>query len=139
MFAAIASPAAAGRPAEPTLRPASAVGYKAPSTAAARSMGQFLFFVIDGLLGLLEVAIIVWAVIGWLIAFNVMNDRHPLIRQIESFLDAVVRPVLAPIRRIVPNLGAVDISPIIALLILQGVRAYLLPWLFRPIIVALGG
>jgi len=102
-------------------------------------MGQFLFFIIYGLLGLLEVAIIISAVMSWLIAFNVMNDRHPMVRQIEGFLYAVTRPVLAPIRRVIPNLGAVDISPIIALLIIEGARSYLLPWLFRPIIAALGG
>ncbi|HEY5409100.1 MAG TPA: YggT family protein [Caulobacteraceae bacterium] len=102
-------------------------------------MGQFLFFIISGLLGLLEVAILIWAVTSWLIAFNVVNTRHPLVRQIEHILDGIVRPVLAPIRRIIPNLGAVDISPIIALLIIEGARSYLLPWLFRPIIAALGG
>jgi len=102
-------------------------------------MGQFIFFILDGLIGLLEVAIIVMAVMSWLIAFNVMNDRHPIVRQIEGFLSAVTRPVLAPIRRIIPNLGAVDISPIIALLILEGARVYLLPWIFRPIIGLLGG
>jgi len=87
-------------------------------------MGQFVFFILDGLIGLLEVAIIIAAVLSWLIAFNVMNDRHP---------------ILAPIRKIIPNLGAVDISPIIALLILEGARVYLLPWIFRPIIGLLGG
>jgi len=102
-------------------------------------MGQFVFFILDGLIGLLEVAIIIAAVLSWLIAFNVMNDRHPIVRQIEGFLYAVTRPVLAPIRKIIPNLGAVDISPIIALLILEGARVYLLPWIFRPIIGLLGG
>ena len=102
-------------------------------------MGLFILYVLDGLLGFIELAIIIWAVMSWLIAFNVMNDRHPMVRQIEGFLYAVTRPVLAPIRRVIPNLGAVDISPIIALLIIEGARSYLLPWLFRPIIAALGG
>ena len=102
-------------------------------------MGLFILYIIDGLLGLLEVAIIVWAVMSWLIAFNVMNTRHPMVRQIEHILDSVVRPVLAPFRRIIPNLGAVDISPIVVLLIIEGLRHYLLPWLFRPIIGLLGG
>jgi YggT family protein len=102
-------------------------------------MGLFILFILDGILGLLEIAIIVWAVMSWLVAFNVMNDRHPVVRQIERMLDAVIRPVLAPIRRIIPSLGAVDISPIIALLIIEGLRHYLLPWLFRPIVAALGG
>jgi YggT family protein len=101
-------------------------------------MGHFIYFILDGILGLLEVAIIVWAVMSWLVAFNVMNDRHPLVRQIERFLDAVTRPVLAPLRRVIPTLGAVDISPIIALLIIEGARIYLLPWLFRPIFGVIG-
>jgi YggT family protein len=102
-------------------------------------MGLFILYILEGILGLFEIAIIVWAVMSWLVAFNVMNDRHPVVRQIERILDAMVRPVLSPIRRIIPSLGAVDISPIIALLIIQGARVYLLPWLFRPIISALGG
>jgi YggT family protein len=102
-------------------------------------MGLFILYILDGLLGFIEVAIIVWAVMSWLVAFNVMNDRHPMVRQLERVLDAVTRPVLAPIRKVVPSLGAVDISPIIALLIIEGLRHYLLPWLFRPIIAALGG
>ena len=102
-------------------------------------MGQFIYYILNGLIGLLEVAIIVSAVMSWLVAFNVMNDRNPFVRQLEHFLYAVTRPVLAPIRRIIPNLGAVDISPIIALLILEGARVYLLPWIFRPIIQILGG
>jgi YggT family protein len=101
-------------------------------------MGHFIYFILDGLIGLLEVAIIVMAVLSWLIAFNVMNDRHPVVRQIERFLDAVTRPVLAPLRKIIPSLGAVDISPIIALLILEGARVYLLPWIFRPIFGVIG-
>ena len=49
-------------------------------------MGLFILFILDGILGLLEIAIIVWAVMSWLVAFNVMNDRHPLVRQIERML-----------------------------------------------------
>jgi YggT family protein len=102
-------------------------------------MGLFLLDIVEGVLGLLELAIIVSAVMSWLIAFNVMNNRHPVVRQIENFLWAVTRPVLAPIRRVIPPLGSVDISPIIALLIIEAARSYLVPWLFRPVIAALGG
>lgn len=102
-------------------------------------MGLFLLSILSGVLGLLEIAIIASAIMSWLVAFNVMNDRHPFVRQVEHFLWAVTRPVLAPIRKVVPTLGAVDISPIIALLIIEAARAYLLPWVFRPIIGMLGG
>lgn len=102
-------------------------------------MGTFLYIIIDGILGLIEVAILVWAIMSWLVVFNVMNDRHPIVRQLERFLDAVTRPVLWPIRRVVPTLGSVDISPLIALLIIEAARRALLPWLFGPIIGVLHG
>ncbi|MEI9966009.1 MAG: YggT family protein [Caulobacteraceae bacterium] len=102
-------------------------------------MGLFLYKIIDGLLGLLSIAIIAAAVMSWLIAFNVMNDRHPIVRQIERFLWAVTRPVLWPLQKVIPPLGTVDVTPIIALLIIQAARSYLLPWLFRPIVGVLGG
>jgi YggT family protein len=102
-------------------------------------MGQFLYFVIDAILGLLVLAIILNAVLSWLVAFDVVNLRHPLVRQVAQMLDAVSRPVLRPFQRIIPPLGGIDITPIIAILILGGVRAYLLPWLFRPIIGVFGG
>ncbi len=102
-------------------------------------MGLFLFKILDGLLGLLELAIIISAVMSWLVAFNVINNRHPIVRQVDGFLGAVTRPVLWPIRRVIPTLGAVDISPIIALLIIEAARSALLPWIFRPIIAAIGG
>jgi YggT family protein len=49
------------------------------------------------------------------------------------FLDAVTRPVLAPFQRFIPSLGGVDISPIVAILVIQAARQYLLPWLFAPL------
>ncbi len=101
-------------------------------------MGTFLYIIIDGILGLLEIAIIVMAVMSWLVAFNVMNDRHPIVRQIENFLWAVTRPVLWPIRRVIPTLGTVDISPLIALLIIEAARKALLPWIFGPIRAVIG-
>lgn len=102
-------------------------------------MGTFIYIIIDGILGLLEVAILVWAIMSWLVAFNVMNYRHPIVRQLDYFLDAVTRPVLWPIRRVIPSLGTVDISPLIALLIIEAARRALLPWIFGPLIGLLHG
>jgi YggT family protein len=50
----------------------------------------------------------------------------------------VTTPVMRPFQRLIPPLGGVDISPIIVILILQGVRGYLLPWLFRPLFAMIG-
>src|SRR5215212_573059 len=101
-------------------------------------MTGFLYFIIDSLLNLLILAIIVSAVLSWLVAFNVINIRHPVARQTVYFLDAVTRPVLWPFRRIIPPLGGVDITPLIALIVIQGIRGYLLPWLFAPLQAMLG-
>ena len=102
-------------------------------------MGSFIYYIIDAILGLLAFAIIASVILSWLIAFNVINTRHPIVGQIAHFLDAVTRPVLWPLQKVIPPLGAVDLTPLIALIIIQGIRSYLLPWVFQPIIAALGG
>jgi YggT family protein len=102
-------------------------------------MGQFLYSIVDAILWLLTVVIIANAILSWLVAFDVVNLRHPFVRQIARFLDAVTRPVLAPFQRFIPPIGGIDITPIIALLLIQSVRSYLLPWLFAPVIAFLHG
>ncbi len=72
--------------------------------------------VIDVALNLYWVVIIATAILSWLIAFNVVNYRNELVRAIWTALNALTEPVLRPIRRILPNLGGLDVSPIIALL-----------------------
>ena len=101
-------------------------------------MGHFLLYIIDGLLSALVLAIIVSAVMSWLVVFDVINLRNPYVAGIARFLDAVTRPILRPIQRFIPPLGGVDITPIIALLIIQGAQRYLLPILFGPIIAITG-
>ena len=93
-------------------------------------MASFLEYIIEAVLQLMVLAIIIAAVLSWLVAFDVINLRHPVARQIVTFLDAVTRPILRPIQRIIPPLGGFDISPIIAIIVLQGAEQYLVPWLF---------
>lgn len=101
-------------------------------------MGNFLYFIVNSLLELLIWAIIISAILSWLVAFDVINLRNRFVYNVSRFLEAVTRPVLAPFQRIIPSLGGVDISPIIVILILQGVSRYLLPMIFAPIINLLG-
>jgi YggT family protein len=96
-------------------------------------MASFVYFIVDSLLGLLILAIIVSAILSWLVAFNVINLRNQFVYGVVRFLDAVTRPVLAPFQKVIPPLGGVDISPIIAILVLQGIKIYLLPMIFRPL------
>jgi YggT family protein len=88
---------------------------------------HFLYAIIDGLLGLLVVAIIISAILSWLVAFDVINLRNRFVYNVAHFLDAVTRPVLRPVQKVIPAIGGVDISPIIVLLVIQAFRSYLLP------------
>lgn len=65
------------------------------------------------------------AIFSWLYAFNVVNSRNQFVNMIGNFLFRVTEPVLAPIRRVLPDLGGIDISPIIVLLIIYFLRQFL--------------
>ncbi|MGZ8362534.1 MAG: YggT family protein [Caulobacteraceae bacterium] len=96
----------------------------------------FVFFILNSLLGLLSIAIIAAAILSWLVAFNVVNPRNGFVYQVMAFLEAVTRPVLYPVQRMIPSLGGVDISPIIVLLLISGIRSYLLPALMSALLAA---
>jgi YggT family protein len=82
-------------------------------------MGYALVWLVNTILSLMTWAIILSAIISWLFAFDVINHRNRFVNQFASFLDAVTGPILAPFRRLIPPLGGIDISPIIAILALQ--------------------
>ena len=90
-------------------------------------MGQFLYQVIDALLAILEFAIIANAILSWLVAFDVVNLRNRFAYSVAHFLDAVTRPLLRPFQRIIPPLGGVDVTPIIVILIIQGLLTFIIP------------
>ena len=58
------------------------------------------------------------AILSWLVAFNVVNTRNQFVAAVAEFLYRITEPLLAPIRSIMPNLGGLDISPIILILII---------------------
>lgn len=62
--------------------------------------------------------VIAAAVFSWLIAFNVVNVRNQFVHMIYDFLYRITEPALRPIRSVMPNLGGLDISPIILFLII---------------------
>jgi YggT family protein len=63
--------------------------------------------------------IIIQAVMSWLIAFNVINTHNDFVRQVWTTLDRITDPIYRPIRRIMPDFGALDLSPIVVLIIIQ--------------------
>jgi len=70
------------------------------------------------------------AILSWLIAFNVVNTRNQLVAMIADVLYRLTEPVLAPIRRILPNFGGLDVSPVVVILLLIFVNRLLWEMLY---------
>lgn len=83
---------------------------------------QSLYILIDTVLNLYAWLIIAYAVLSWLIAFNVLNTRNQAVYAIGDFLYRVTEPALRPVRRHLPNLGGIDISAVVVLLAIFFVR-----------------
>src|SRR5262249_11360778 len=78
-------------------------------------MVPLLEFIAYGI-GLYEIVVIAAVIFSWLIGFNVVNPHNPLVRSLWQAFNAMTEPLLRPIRRYMPDLGGIDISPIILLL-----------------------
>ncbi len=100
---------------------------------------NFSEFILLSLLGIVEFVIIANAVMSWLVAFNIVNMRHPIVSQIARGLDAATRPLLRPIQKVIPAMGGLDISPVIVILVIEGARGYLIPPLFAWLHTLVGG
>ena len=101
-------------------------------------MGSFIEYLVYTLLSLIIFAMVVNAILSWLVAFDVVNMRNRFVYQLTRFLDAVTRPLLRPVQKIIPPFGGVDISPVIVIIVLIGIQRYLLPLVFAPLVAILG-
>jgi YggT family protein len=70
------------------------------------------------------------AVLSWLIAFNVVNTRNQFVSTVWDFLYRITEPALRPIRNMLPNLGGIDISPIILLLIIFFIQSVITRYIY---------
>lgn len=87
-------------------------------------MASFLA-ILDLVLDLAWFVVIAQVIMSWLINFNVLNGNQPLVWQIWTGLNRLLEPVYGPIRRIMPDLGGLDLSPIIVLIGLYAIRVIL--------------
>jgi YggT family protein len=78
--------------------------------------------IIDLILRLYVWLLIASAILSWLIAFNVVNTRNQFVASVAEFLYKITEPVLRPIRNLLPNLGGLDISPIVVILIIYFIQ-----------------
>tara|TARA_Y100000590_G_scaffold367520_1_gene427644 strand:+ start:288 stop:587 length:300 start_codon:yes stop_codon:yes gene_type:complete len=86
-------------------------------------MGAALFL-FNKVIDLFVLAVILGAVFSWLIAFNVVNINNKLVYTLIDFLNRLTEPFLRPIRRLLPDLGGIDISPIILILLLYTMQIF---------------
>jgi YggT family protein len=84
-----------------------------------------VLLLLDLLLQIYMWIIIAVVVMSWLIGFNIINGHNDIVRQIRYALYRLTEPVLGPIRRILPDLGAIDISPMVVLIAIWFIRLYL--------------
>ncbi len=91
-------------------------------------MNPFLWL-IDTLINIYIWLLIASAVLSWLIAFNVVNTRNPIVHNVGEFLYRITEPLLRPIRNMLPNLGGIDVSPVILIIGLLFLRQ-LIFWIY---------
>ncbi len=80
---------------------------------------QSILGLIDTIAALYIWALILSAILSWLVAFNVINTRNRFVHMVGDFLYRITEPALAPVRRVLPNLGGIDVSPILLILLIQ--------------------
>ncbi|MBC7799986.1 MAG: YggT family protein [Gemmatimonadaceae bacterium] len=93
-----------------------------------------LFQLLNAVIELAKWALILAAIFSTLASFGVLDTRNRLVWTIGDFLFRVTEPILRPIRNVLPNFGNIDLSPIVAILLLEFVARPLLATIFRGII-----
>ena len=78
--------------------------------------------------------VIAAVILSWLVAFNVINTRNPFVAAVAEFLYRITEPVLRPIRNLMPNLGGIDISPIILVLIIILIQRVIVYYIYPNVI-----
>ncbi len=80
---------------------------------------DFFAYILFQLLQLYKYAIIVYVIISMLISFNIINTSNKIISIIMDFLFRLIEPLLRVIRKVIPNFGAIDISPVILIILIE--------------------
>ena len=83
---------------------------------------QSFLILIDTLVTLIVWILIFQVIMSWLIAFNIVNTHNRFVWQINYALHKLTNPLLSPIQQILPNLGGIDISPVILIIVLHVAR-----------------
>ena len=85
------------------------------------SLVQILLFVIN----IVWFIVIAHVIMSWLIGFNVLNRHQPLVWQVWNGLSGLLEPIYGPIRRVLPGMGGLDLSPLVLIVILYALQTIL--------------
>ena len=94
-----------------------------------------LYDLLQYILTIFSWIIIIQAILSWLVAFNVMGQGNETVRQIYFALDKLTEPVYRPIRKIMPDFGALDLTPMVVLLAIIFIQRSILPAVFSALMV----
>jgi YggT family protein len=104
---------------------------------ATQTRGSHMRALLDVILIALQIYVwllIASAVLSWLIAFNVVNTRNQFVATIGEFLYRITEPALRPIRNRMPNLGGIDISPVILILLIFLIERIIVHYIYPHVI-----
>ncbi len=93
-----------------------------------------LYTILDFLLQVLIWVIIIQAILSWLVAFNVINTYNQFVRSLLHALDRMTAWLYRPIRRVLPDFGGLDLSPLVVILIIVLLRRLLVLWISQAML-----
>jgi YggT family protein len=94
-----------------------------------RALLDVILIVLDLYVWLLIAA----AILSWLVAFNVVNSRNQVVAMVGDFLYRVTEPVLRPLRNMLPNLGGIDVSPVVVILIIILIKDIIVRYIYPSV------
>ena len=94
-----------------------------------RSVLYIILLILDIYIWLLIAA----AILSWLVAFNVVNSRNQFVAMVGDFLYRITEPVLRPIRNVLPNLGGIDVSPVVLILIIILIKDVIVRYIYPAV------
>ena len=83
------------------------------------------------IISLYSFCVMAWAVLSMLIYFNIVNAYQPFVRKVMQVLNRLIEPALRPIQKILPDIGGIDLSPIVLLLLLDFLKNALFTYFYR--------
>ena len=80
---------------------------------------DFFLYIIFQILQIYKYAVIIYVIVSMLISFNIINTSNKIISIVMDFLFKLIEPLLRVIRNIIPNFGAIDVSPVILIIVIE--------------------